>query len=120
MSIISNRVSFSDLVFVVDLNELDGGERLSISTDFTANFGPFVTAPVVEQASIGDSVVIIDDEGSLFDAEIVDVRSPRDMVVRVDWESERTQRNRQVNFVATSVPKRENVSFDYDSRVSYA
>lgn len=75
------------LVYIVDLNELDDGERVRISMDFTVNYGEFVRAPE-PMPNIGDDVRIhSDDDDTLYWAKVKELASDRDAIVTIRWDT---------------------------------
>jgi hypothetical protein len=79
------------VVFIVDLNELENGDELPVSMDYTVNAGPGVLNSLVPQPHVGDWVYVhSDDDNTLFRAVVASVESLRDMTVRIIWDS-RTQ-----------------------------
>lgn len=73
------------IVFIVDLNEIENENFVPISMDFTVNYGPFVRR-VDHQPKVGDYVCIhSDDDNTLYHARVVEQRSDRDLLVEIDW-----------------------------------
>jgi len=74
------------LVFIVDLNELQGGDRLPVAMDYTTSPGPGVRDSRDRQPTVDEWVrVHSDDDDTLYYARVVEVVSERDLVVRIDW-----------------------------------
>ncbi len=76
------------LTFLIDLNDVERNDTTVVSFDFTSNYGPGTTVRTDDAPRAGSHVRLIDDQGSTYDAEVIEIKTPRDMVVRVDWGSE--------------------------------
>lgn len=77
-----------ELTFLIDLNEIERDDTVFVSLDFTVQGGEYVTVSTLDAPQVGASVRVADDSGSIYTAEIVQIASPRDFVVRIDWGSE--------------------------------
>ena len=74
------------LVLIVDLNELENGNELPVSMDYTANAGPGVSYSRLQQPAVGQWVYVhSDDDDTLYYAQVISVESERDLTVRIDW-----------------------------------
>jgi hypothetical protein len=76
------------IVFIVDLNELENGDELPVSMDFTVTGGPQVLNTYLPQPQVSEWVLVhSDDDNTLYYAKVLSVESERDMTVRIRWES---------------------------------
>lgn len=76
------------LVFIVDLNEIEDGDVLPVSLDYTVNSGPDVLQMSFPAPNIGSAVLVhSDDDDTIYNAEVIAQVSDRDFKVRVTWQS---------------------------------
>lgn len=94
------------VLFVVDMNELEHGRYLTISLDFTVNYGPGVHGPI-ETPRVGDTVRIHwDGDDVVYYAKVTDALNDLDLVVEVLWDTCAPVLNKEWSArpVANSVP----------------
>lgn len=76
------------LVFIVDLNELSGGDVLPVSMDYTVNLGPRRRLLSWQMPERGSLVKLhSDDDDTLYHGEVVRQLSDRDFEVRIHWDT---------------------------------
>lgn len=76
------------LVFIVDMNELQDGDLVPISMDYTLNRGPGIRVSLDRTPAVNEWVRLhSDNDDTLLYGQVQSVVSPRDLLVKVDWES---------------------------------
>jgi hypothetical protein len=76
------------IVFIIDLNELENGSELPVSMDYTVNAGARVLCTNLPRPKVDDWVMAhSDDDNTIFYAQVISVENDQDLVVRLDWES---------------------------------
>lgn len=74
------------VVFIVDLNEIENGSEVPISMDYTLNYGPRVLMSPLPRLYKGHWVrVHSDDDNDLYYARVEKRLSDRDYIVKIDW-----------------------------------
>lgn len=76
------------IVFIVDLNEVEHGNILPVSMDYTLNAGAGVLDRRLVQPKVGSSVMVhSDDDNTLYYAKVTSIKSERDLKVKIYWDS---------------------------------
>ena len=75
------------LVFIVDLNEVDVDGRTTASMDFTVNYGPFQRRDDLMPTPGTWVYAHYDEDDTLYLAEVLEVLSDRDFRIRIQWDT---------------------------------
>jgi hypothetical protein len=77
-----------EIVFIVDLNEVEDGDLLPVSMDYTVNAGPGVLSSRFPQPPVGTQVrAHSDDDDTIYYATVQRIVSGRDLIIRINWDT---------------------------------
>ena len=74
------------VIFIVDLNEVENDNELPVSMDYTCNSGAGVLNSRLRRPAVGEWVLVhSDDDDTLYYAKVLEDSGARDLLVGIDW-----------------------------------